>query len=63
MTQAKEGGGTANLSAERHLNALKEQASALKKVTERRLTVLAGRAETGKTTVSGRYSIVIMKHL
>jgi DNA replication protein DnaC len=38
---------------DRHVQALAEQASALEQITRRRLTVLVGRAGTGKTSVTG----------
>ncbi len=38
---------------DRHRHALEEQASALERVTTRKLTALVGRAGTGKTTVLG----------
>lgn len=37
----------------RHLQALKEQSDALEKITTRKLTVLVGKAGTGKTSVLG----------
>jgi hypothetical protein len=46
---------------DRHTEALKEQASALERLVSRRLTVLVGRAGTGKTTVMG--ALVACDHL
>jgi ATP-dependent exoDNAse (exonuclease V) alpha subunit len=49
----EEGGGTIDRLSLRHKSALEEQATALERVTTRRLSVLVGRAGTGKTTVLG----------
>jgi len=48
-----EGGGQVDLSNARHEAALKEQSEALARITTRKLSVLVGRAGTGKTTVLG----------
>ncbi|NVJ05746.1 AAA family ATPase [Myxococcus sp. AM001] len=48
-----EAGGRVDPRNERHQLALTEQAAALEKVTTRKLSVLAGRAGTGKTSVLG----------
>ena len=48
-----EGGGHVNLEDQRHRQALEEQADALERITSRKLSVLVGRAGTGKTTVLG----------
>ena len=48
-----EGGGKIEPQNERHDAALKEQADALERITTRKLSVLVGRAGTGKTTVLG----------
>jgi hypothetical protein len=48
-----EAGGRVELGNERHQRALAEQAAVLEKVTTRKLSVLAGRAGTGKTSVLG----------
>jgi ATP-dependent exoDNAse (exonuclease V) alpha subunit len=50
ITNAK---GNVDTKSDRHLQALKEQAEALERVTTRRLSALVGRAGTGKTTVLG----------
>jgi hypothetical protein len=47
------GGGKFDPESARHANALTEQAQALQQLTSRRLTVLVGRAGTGKTSVLG----------
>lgn len=49
----KAGGGTIKAGDPRHKRALEEQAEALRRVTSRRLSVLTGRAGTGKTSVLG----------
>jgi hypothetical protein len=49
----EESGQTINLKSPRHAKALEEQADALEKITSRKLTVLVGRAGTGKTSVVG----------
>lgn len=49
----EEGGGHIDLSDQRHVDALDEQANALERLTTRKLSVLVGRAGTGKTTVLG----------
>lgn len=46
-------GGTYEEKNSRHVSALKEQAEALEKITTRKLSVLVGRAGTGKTSVLG----------
>jgi AAA domain/UvrD-like helicase C-terminal domain len=48
-----ETGASRNPANERHQRALAEQGQALERITTRRLTVLVGRAGTGKTTVLG----------
>lgn len=48
-----ENGTKPNMENPRHVKALEEQAAALERVTTRKLTVLVGRAGTGKTTVLG----------
>jgi AAA domain/UvrD-like helicase C-terminal domain len=48
-----ESDGQSSTADERHRNATLEQATALETVTTRRLSVLVGRAGTGKTTVLG----------
>jgi ATP-dependent exoDNAse (exonuclease V) alpha subunit len=53
MNAIKEGGGHVNLEDQRHRQALEEQADALERITSRKLSVLVGRAGTGKTTVLG----------
>jgi hypothetical protein len=47
----RENGTIPDLTKERHLSALDEQAQALERITTRKLSVLVGRAGTGKTTV------------
>lgn len=47
----RENGTNPNLSNSRHASALEEQAKALERITTRKLSVLVGRAGTGKTTV------------
>ncbi len=49
----EEGGAKVDPTNARHASALTEQSGALEKVTTRKLTVLVGRAGTGKTTVLG----------
>jgi ATP-dependent exoDNAse (exonuclease V) alpha subunit len=49
----REGGGTTDPKNPRHQAALTEQAQALEQLTTRKLSVLVGRAGTGKTTVLG----------
>ena len=49
----KEQGVTADLTEPRFVEALKEQADALERITTRKLSVLVGGAGTGKTTVLG----------
>jgi ATP-dependent exoDNAse (exonuclease V) alpha subunit len=49
----EEGGGQVDQSNPRHADALKEQARALEHLTTHKLSVLVGRAGTGKTTVLG----------
>jgi ATP-dependent exoDNAse (exonuclease V) alpha subunit len=49
----KDQGVTADLNEPRYVEALKEQAEALERITTRKLTVLVGGAGTGKTTVLG----------
>lgn len=46
-------GGTYDSGNERHVQAIGEQAAALDRLVSRRLTVLVGRAGTGKTSVMG----------
>src|SRR5262249_33512769 len=48
-----ESGGVFNRNNERHVLAIEEQAQALARLTVRRLSVLVGRAGTGKTSVMG----------
>jgi hypothetical protein len=48
-----EAGGTFNRKDARHVLAIKEQAEALERLSGRRLSVLVGRAGTGKTSVMG----------
>jgi hypothetical protein len=52
-TAINDTGGVTDPGNERHRGALEEQGLALERVTTRRLSVLAGRAGTGKTTVLG----------
>jgi hypothetical protein len=47
----RENGTNPDLTNERHVSALDEQAQALERITTRKLAVLVGRAGTGKTTV------------
>ncbi len=47
----KENGTNPNLKNKRHSSALNEQSKALEQLTTRKLSVLVGRAGTGKTTV------------
>lgn len=49
----KNGGGKFDNTNKRHVAALKEQSDALEKVTTRKLSVLTGRAGTGKTSAMG----------
>ncbi len=49
----KAGGGKFDPKNKRHLATLKEQAAALERVTTRKLSVLTGRAGTGKTSALG----------
>jgi len=49
----QEAGGKFDSKNERHASALAEQVIALEKITRRRLSVLVGRAGTGKTSVMG----------
>jgi ATP-dependent exoDNAse (exonuclease V) alpha subunit len=49
----REQGITVDLTKQRYADALKEQARALEQITTRKLSVLAGAAGTGKTTVLG----------
>lgn len=54
LTKAiEDGGGHVILTDPRHKEALAEQAAALERLTTRKLSVLVGRAGTGKTTVLG----------
>jgi hypothetical protein len=53
VSAVKEGGGSVQENDRRHSSALAEQAVALEQVTTRKLSVLVGRAGTGKTTVLG----------
>jgi ATP-dependent exoDNAse (exonuclease V) alpha subunit len=46
-------GGTFDMADRRHMTALREQADALSRVVGRKLTVLVGKAGTGKTSVMG----------
>lgn len=48
-----EGGGKVDEADPRHTDALAEQATALERITTRKLSVLVGRAGTGKTSVIG----------
>jgi len=48
-----EAGGKYDSGNERHVNAIEEQAVALNRITSRKLSVLSGRAGTGKTSVMG----------
>jgi AAA domain/UvrD-like helicase C-terminal domain len=49
----REGGGEVDEANSRHVEALKEQADSLERITTRKLSVLVGRAGTGKTSVVG----------
>lgn len=49
----EDSGGKCDLSNLRHASALKEQVVALEKITTRKLSVLVGKAGTGKTSVLG----------
>ena len=49
----EETGGQVDLTDQRHIDALAEQVQALERLTTRKLSVLVGRAGTGKTTVLG----------
>lgn len=49
----RESGSKVDESNSRHRDALKEQAEALERITSRKLSVLTGRAGTGKTSVLG----------
>ena len=51
LAALKENGTNPDLENARHASALEEQAKALERITTRKLTVLVGRAGTGKTTV------------
>lgn len=53
ITAITKNGGTINLNNTRHQAALAEQAAALENITTRRLSVLIGRAGTGKTSIVG----------
>jgi hypothetical protein len=53
VSAVEEGGFTVDRGNPRHASALAEQADALERVTTRKLSVLVGRAGTGKTTVLG----------
>ena len=53
IQSVEEGGARLDKADKRHAAALTEQANALEKITTRKLTVLVGRAGTGKTTVLG----------
>lgn len=48
-----EAGGTVDTGNSRHSDALAEQAAALERITKRKLSVLTGKAGTGKTSVLG----------
>ena len=50
-----EGGSDIDVDNQRHKDALNEQTAALEDITTRRLSVLVGRAGTGKTTVLGAF--------
>jgi len=53
VTAISEAGGKYDKGNRRHLQAIEEQASALQRLVSRRLSVLVGRAGTGKTSVMG----------
>ena len=53
VTAISEAGGKFNKENERHRQAIEEQAVALQRLISRRLSVLVGRAGTGKTSVMG----------
>ena len=53
VTSIRKNEGEVDLENERHKEALAEQATALEKITTRRLSVLIGQAGTGKTSVVG----------
>jgi hypothetical protein len=53
VTAIREGGTEIDMADPRHREALTEQATALERVTTKRLSALVGRAGTGKTTVLG----------
>ena len=55
ISAIQESGAEVDLDNPRHNNALDEQASALERITTRRLSTLVGRAGTGKTTVLGAF--------
>ena len=61
LEAVKEGGGVVDQKNPRHASALAEQADALERVTTRKLSVLVGRAGTGKTTVLG--ALILSKRL
>lgn len=53
VTAISDAGGKYDSGNERHIQAIREQAAALDRLASRRLTVLVGRAGTGKTSVMG----------
>lgn len=53
VSAIRDAGGQVNESNPRHQAALQEQAEALERITTRKLSVLTGRAGTGKTSVLG----------
>lgn len=53
VTAISEAGGKFDGKNERHRQAIEEQAAALQRILSRRLTILVGRAGTGKTSVMG----------
>ncbi|MBX7136064.1 MAG: ATP-dependent RecD-like DNA helicase, partial [Fimbriimonadaceae bacterium] len=53
ISAIQEGGAAVDIKNPRHADALSEQAKALERLTTRKLSVLVGRAGTGKTTVLG----------
>jgi hypothetical protein len=53
VTAISDAGGKFDKKNERHLQAIEEQAVALRRLISRRLSVLVGRAGTGKTSVMG----------
>lgn len=53
VTAITEAGGRVNEKRKRHLDALDEQSGALKRLMSRRMSILVGRAGTGKTSVMG----------